>query len=226
VKAPSPTLYVRGAEGRNGLPRLQSVGRIGAAVGRASVGSYRLFVRARAKTFSLLSSGAFASFGARSVIELPVRLAGEARIAIGEDVYVGGGSWLQTLDGPGHAGVLEIGDGTSIAGSCVVSAARSVRIGRKVLVARNVYISDHIHAYDDPTKAVLEQGIERLEPVEIGDGAWLGQNVVVCPGVTIGRGAVIGANAVVLGDVPEHTLAVGVPATVVRRFALEQEVVS
>jgi lipopolysaccharide O-acetyltransferase len=195
-------------------------------VGRASVGSYRLFVRARAKAFSVLSSGAFASFGARSVIEPPVRLAGEARIAIGADVYVGRGSWLQTLEGPGHAGVLEIGDGTSIAGTCVLSAAQSVRIGRKVLVARNVYISDHIHAYDDPTKAVLDQGIERLEPVEIGDGAWLGQNVVVCPGVTIGRGAVIGANAVVIGDVPDHALAVGVPAAVVRSFALGQEVVS
>lgn len=177
--------------------------------------------RARAKTFSLAASGAFASFGARSVIEPPVRLAGEARISIGDDVFVGSGSWLQTLEG--HAGALEIGDGTSIAGLCVLSAASSVRLGRKVLLARNVYISDHIHSYDDPTRAVLDQGIDRIEPVEIGDGAWLGQNVVVCPGVTIGRGAVIGANAVVLKDVPDHSLAVGVPATVVRRFTREPE---
>jgi acetyltransferase-like isoleucine patch superfamily enzyme len=171
-----------------------------------------------------MSSGAFASFGTRSVIEPPVRLAGEARITIGEDVYVGSGSWLQTLQVPGGAGVLEIGDGTSIAGACVLSAAHSVRLGRKVLLARNVYISDHIHAYRDPTRAVLDQGLERLEAVEIGDGAWLGQNVVVCPGVTIGRGAVIGANAVVLDDIPDHSLAVGAPATVVRLFAVEQEV--
>ena len=58
----------------------------------------------------------------------------------------------------------------------------------------------------------------------IGDGAWLGQNVVVCPGVTIGRGAVIGANAVVLDDVPDYAVAVGVPASVVRRFAGTEEV--
>lgn len=215
----TPSLYLRGAWVGNRATYTSRVGRVRAAIGRAAVGSYRLFVRARAKSFSVLSAGAFASFGVRSVLELPVRLAGESRIAIGSDVYIGAGSWLQTLEDAGHGGVLEVGDGTNIAGSCVLSAARSVRLGRKVLLARNVYISDHIHAYDDPTRAVLDQGLVRLEPVEIGDGAWLGQNVVVCPGVTIGQGAVIGANAVVLEDVPEYSVAVGAPAAVVRRFA-------
>lgn len=193
-----------------------------AVVGRAAVGSYRLFVRALSKAFSVLSAGAFASFGRRSVLELPLRLVGEERISIGNDVYVGAGSWLQTLEGPGHQGELAIGDGTSIAGSCVLSAARSVRLGRKVLLARNVYISDHIHAYADTREAVLDQGLTRLEPVEIRDGAWLGQNVVVCPGVTIGEGAAVGANSVVLEDVPAHSLAVGAPSAVVKRYGVEE----
>jgi acetyltransferase-like isoleucine patch superfamily enzyme len=106
-----------------------------------------------------------------------------------------------------------------IAGSCVLSAVAHVRLGRKVLLARNVYISDHIHAYEDTTEAVLDQGVARVEPVDIGDGAWLGQNVVVCPGVSIGRGAVVGANAVVVDDIPDYCLAVGAPARVVRTFA-------
>jgi acetyltransferase-like isoleucine patch superfamily enzyme len=101
----------------------------------------------------------------------------------------------------------------------VLSAATSVRLGEKVLIARNVYVSDHIHAYGNPEVAVLDQGLTRLQPVVIEDGAWLGENVVVCPGVTIGRGAVIGANAVVREDVPPHAVAVGIPARVVSRFA-------
>ena len=177
----------------------------------------KLLARARAKAFSLVSAGAFASFGRSSVLELPVRLAGESRIAIGSDVFVGAGSWLQTLgDGAGVA--LEVGDGTSISGNCVLSAAASVRLGRDVLLARNVYVSDHIHAYADTTLPVLAQGLAKVAPVHIGDGAWLGQNVVVCPGVSIGRGAVVGANSVVLEDVPDFALAVGAPARVVRRF--------
>ena len=195
------SLYVRGAERRDGLLTLEEVGRASSRGGTAYRSGFVSAVSsARApKPFSLASSGAFASFGARSVIEPPVRLVGEARISIGSDVFIGAGSWLQTLDGPDRPGVLEIGDGTSIAGTCVLSAARSVRLGRKVLLARNVYISDHIHAYNDPRRAVLDQGLDRLESVEIQDGAWLGQNVVVCPGVTIGRGAVIGANSVSRG---------------------------
>jgi acetyltransferase-like isoleucine patch superfamily enzyme len=187
---------------------------------------YRLGGRAWAKAFSLLAAHAFASFGSRTVLQPPIRLAGEGRIAVGSDVFVGAGSWLQVLGGETEDVALSIGDGTSIAGNCVLSAASSIRLGRRVLIARGVYVSDHIHAYEDPSQAVLDQGIERVEPVEIGDGAWLGENVVVCPGVRVGKGAVVGANAVVLEDVPDHALAVGVPARVVRRFAESQAPVS
>jgi acetyltransferase-like isoleucine patch superfamily enzyme len=151
------------------------------------------------------------------VIQIPVRLAGEHRIRIGTGVFVGSGSWLQTL-GSAPEVRLEIGDGTSIAGNCVISAAHAVRLGRDVLLARNVYISDHIHAYADTSRPVIGQGIDKLAAVVVDDGAWLGQNVVVCPGVRIGRGAVVGANAVVTDDIPDYTLAVGAPARVVKRF--------
>ena len=114
-----------------------------------------------------------------------------------------------------------IGDGTSIAGYCVLSSARSIRIGRKVLFARNVYVADHGHSFEALGTAVLDQGLRDVRAVEIGDGAWLGQNVFVGPGVTIGRGAVVGANSVVLADVPDHSIAVGAPARVVRTVAPE-----
>jgi acetyltransferase-like isoleucine patch superfamily enzyme len=87
-----------------------------------------------------------------------------------------------------------------------------------VLLARNVYVSDHSHAYADVTRPVRSQGLAEVRPVSIGDGAWLGQGVVVCPGVSIGRGSVIGAGSVVLEDIPDHSVAVGTPARVVRSF--------
>lgn len=195
------------------------------SVGATFLASYQGFARLRAKAFSLLSGGAFASFGARSVIQPPVRLGGVHRISVGSDVFVGAGSWLQVLEGPGDEPALALGDGTSVAGGCVLSAAWSVRLGRKVLLARNVYVSDHVHAFRDLERAVLDQGVDRVEPVEIGDGAWLGQNVVVCPGVSIGRGAVIGANSVVREDVPDYAVAVGAPARVVRYFGSTVEAI-
>jgi acetyltransferase-like isoleucine patch superfamily enzyme len=188
-------------------------------VGTSFLSVYRLWVRTRAKSFSVLASGAFASFGVKTVLEPPIRLSGEARMAIGSYVYVGAGSWLQVLDGEGDGIALSIGDGTNIVGACVLSAVRSVVIGKDVLMARNVYIADHMHAFEDAGTAVIKQGITRVAPVEIGDGAWLGENVVIGPGVRIGRGAVVGANAVVLDDVGDYCVAAGVPSRTIRSFA-------
>jgi acetyltransferase-like isoleucine patch superfamily enzyme len=184
--------------------------------GPLALGAYRSAVRLRDKLFSLLVSGAFRSFGRNSVLQLPIRLHGEGQIEIGDDVFVGAGSWLQVLEPDGGETRIVVGDGTSIAGSCVLSAAVSVTLGPRVLLARNVYVADHRHAFADSGRAVLDQGIEEVAPVVVEEGAWLGQNVVVGPGVTIGRGAVVGANSVVLDDVPARSVAVGAPARVVR----------
>jgi acetyltransferase-like isoleucine patch superfamily enzyme len=192
------------------------------AAGTAVLGAYRLAGRVYAKVFSLGIGGAFAEFGKNSVLQPPVRITGEDRIAIAPEVFIGSDSWLQAL-GPrtgdaSGAVALRIGRGTKIVGHCVISASASVVLGERVLVARNAYIADHAHAFSDPDSAVLEQGVAKVAPVEIGDGAWLGENVVVGPGVRIGRGAVIGANSVVLDDVPDRCVAVGAPARVVRHI--------
>jgi acetyltransferase-like isoleucine patch superfamily enzyme len=155
------------------------------------------------------------------VIEPPVRLTGERWIEVGDDVFIGTGSWLQVLGTPDDV-AIRIGDGTSIVGHCTLSAALSIRLGKKVLFARNVYIADHTHRYDEVGTAVLDQGITGIGAVEIGDGAWLGQNVVIGPNVRIGTGSVVGANSVVLSDVPDYSVAVGAPARVVRSFGTEQ----
>jgi acetyltransferase-like isoleucine patch superfamily enzyme len=190
-------------------------------LGTGAIGLYRLAVRARTKAFTLTVAGAFESLGARSVLELPLRIDGERRMRIGSGVYIGSGCWLQVVDDanlPGNGVAISIGDGTSIAGNCVLSAASSIEVGAHALFARGVYVADHSHGYDDPARPVLDQGITNVAPVVIGDGAWLGENVVVLPGVRIGRGAVVGANAVVTTDVADHAVVVGAPAREVRRF--------
>jgi tetrahydrodipicolinate N-succinyltransferase len=191
-------------------------------LGRISLFCYRTAVRFRSKCFSVLISGAFARFGNRTVLMLPLRVKGENRIAIDEEVFIGAGSWLQTHpDEENQAIAISIGRGTSIAGNCVISAVRGVSIGEDVLLARNVYISDHIHRYSDLGVPIHAQGKDKVKPVVIERGAWLGQNVVVCPGVTIGEGAVIGANSVVTKDVPSHCIAAGAPVRILKTIETE-----
>jgi lipopolysaccharide O-acetyltransferase len=190
--------------------------------GSLGIAAYRNWTKARDRLFAIACRRGFASFGRASVIQLPVRLVGEANVQVGSDVFIGAGSWIQVLSHQSperREPTIRIGDGTSIAGACVLSAAASISIGRKVLMARNVYVADHGHAFADPDEAVLDQGIRDVRAIEIGDGAWLGQNVFVGPGVHIGPGAVVGANSVVLDDVPAWSVAVGAPARIVRTFA-------
>jgi acetyltransferase-like isoleucine patch superfamily enzyme len=184
------------------------------------VALYRASIRLRCKIFSLLISGAFADFGSKTVLMYPIRLNGEERIAIGDHVFIGPGSWLQTLpDAENGSVAVSIGKGSSFAGACVISAVRSVTLEENVLLARNVYISDHIHKYTDIDIPVMAQGLDKIQPVLIKRGAWLGQNVVVCPGVTIGVGAVVGANSVVTKSIPDHCVAAGAPARVLKTIA-------
>jgi acetyltransferase-like isoleucine patch superfamily enzyme len=111
---------------------------------------------------------------------------------------------------------IRIENGVSIVGSCTISAVRSVIVEEDVLIAENVYISDHMHSHDDITRPIIFQGISKIEPVIIRRGSWIGQNVVICPGVTVGRGAVIGANSLVNSSVPDYCVVAGTPARLIK----------
>lgn len=189
-------------------------------IGRLTLRLFQSLTRVRDKLWSMFVGGAFREFGGKSTLSMPCRLAATQHIRIGSGVFLGPGCWLQALPRDGAPEPrLDVGDGTSVSGTCVLSAAQEVVLEENVLLARNVYVSDHIHAYDDVTKAIQHQGLDKVAPVRIKTGAWLGQNVVVCPGVTIGRGSVIGANSVVTSDVPDFSVAVGAPARTVKTFA-------
>jgi len=151
------------------------------------------------------------------VVRLPLRINGERWISVGSDVHFGAGCWLSAEPaGAVTEPVMFIGDGCRFAGGCVISAVSHVRIGREVLIARNVYIADHDHAYGDTSRAIARQGVASVDRVVVDDGAWLGQNCVVT------SGAIVAANSVVTKDVPDHSLAAGAPAKVVKSWAPAQ----
>jgi acetyltransferase-like isoleucine patch superfamily enzyme len=66
----------------------------------------------------------------------------------------------------------------------------------------------------------MDQGIT-AQGITIEDGCWIGAGAIVLDGVRIGRGSCVGAGAVVTASVPDHALAVGMPARVVRNLATD-----
>ncbi len=86
-----------------------------------------------------------------------------------------------------------------------------------MLTADRVYISDNLHGYENPNVPILKQPIKQNGTVRIGEGSWLGVGVAVI-GANIGKHCVIGANAVVTKDIPNYSVAVGIPAKVIKRY--------
>lgn len=58
--------------------------------------------------------------------------------------------------------------------------------------------------------------IDIVRPISVGDNVFLGHGCTLLPGVTIGDNVVIGAGAVVSRDIPSNSVAVGVPARVIK----------
>jgi acetyltransferase-like isoleucine patch superfamily enzyme len=156
----------------------------------------------------------FASCGPHTYIAFPAYINGQIRrLHLGDHVVIGPGSGIWLGDGAD----IWVGDGCTVTAAVHLSAAARITIGRSVLMARNVSIVDNQHSTSDPSRAILEQGLDRVAPIEIKDGAWLGSNSVILPGVTVGRNAVVGANAVVRQDIPDYATAVGIPARIIQK---------
>lgn len=160
----------------------------------------------------------FRTFGRGTSVIFPAGVESPGNIALGQQVYVGYQSYLAAVPLTGAAEcLLQIGDGCSIGRFNHLYATRRVVLGKHVLTANGVYISDNLHGYRDPSRPIIQQPIVQNGVVEIGDGSWIGHNACIL-GVRIGRHCVVGANAVVTRDLPDYSVAVGVPASIVRRY--------
>lgn len=149
---------------------------------------------------------------------METQISGHKRIFIGEHVFIRSYGWLAAEPVTGDPNCsLKIGDYSYIGRFCHIYASSRIEIGKKVLIADKVYLSDNIHGYTDVALPVIDQPVRQTSPVIIGDGAWLGENVCVI-GARIGKNSVVGANSVVTKDIPDYCVAVGSPAIVIKRY--------
>lgn len=88
-----------------------------------------------------------------------------------------------------------------------------------ITIGDHTFIGPHCGLYTAThplSYKIRNKGLEKALPVKIGANCWLGANVSILPGVTVGDGCVIAAGAVVTNDIPENSLAAGVPAKIIR----------
>jgi len=146
--------------------------------------------------------------------------------------------WRVTLVRSWYWGILfaHLGKKTTIAGRITVLTPRNLTMGKGCTVNEGVVINAYApitigdYVRISPGVIINSAGLEYeaapelrphvAAPVIIEDGVWIGSGAIVNPGAHIRKNSVIGSGAVVIGEIPENTVAVGVPAKVKKTIGL------
>ena len=152
----------------------------------------------------------------------PCVLGHPEHIIIGNDSEVLSYGRLQAFPGIIGEGVKDpkivIGDNCLIGYRFCALAAEDILIGKNVIMASDVTIVAHNHGMDVTSSVPYKDQSLQASAVRVGDNCWIGDNVVILPGVTIGKNVVIGAGSIVTKDMPDDVVVVGNPARVIKKF--------
>lgn len=179
-------------------------------------GSIRLFI-------DVLNTKLF--FHSARIVRRPYYIRGKRFIKFNHGFTTGVGMRLDVFADNTNKFLIEFGKNVQINDYVHIAAIESVKIGNNVLIASKVFITDHNHGnysdddnlHSNPATAPQHRILTK-KAVIIEDNVWIGEFVSVLPGVTIKEGSIIGTMSVVTGTIPPYSIAVGIPARVIKKF--------
>ena len=183
---------------------------------------YKKFIYIKKKLYSSWISKEFKSLGYDAIISYPMYLHGGQYISIGNNFHSDIRFRIEAFDqhlGYKFTPIIAIGNNVSINPDCHIGAINQIKIGDNVLIASKVFITDHYHGEINSETIKTPPSKRKLYskgPVTIEKNVWLGEGVVVLPGVSIGENSIIGANAVITKNIPKNSIVGGNPARIIR----------
>ncbi|NNE36624.1 MAG: acyltransferase [Rhodothermales bacterium] len=156
-------------------------------------------------------SSDFRSIGKNVIFEHGVLVFHPNNILLGENIYVGHNTILKAY----HENHMVIGDNTWIGQGCFFHSAGGIKIGMNVGIGPSVKIITSYHEEAGVETPILFSPLT-FEGVVVGDDSDIGVGASILPGVRIGKGVQVGAGSVVTKDLPDFSVAAGVPAKVLR----------
>lgn len=113
---------------------------------------------------------------------------------------------------------LTIGNRCFLGDEVMLDVRGGITLEDDVTISNRCHIVTHINVGYD-THPLQRYFPVKESPVLIKQGAYIGSNAVILPGVTIGKESVVGAGAVVTKNVDAHTVVAGVPARVIKKIS-------
>ena len=183
---------------------------------------YNTFLSIYRIIYSSWISCEFKFFGKNSRILTMRSLVGGEFISIGDNTIIGTQAVITAWGTHGvykFCPTINIGKNVSIGNDCHITSINNIYIGDNVLMGMKVTITDNSHGtnkFEELTIAPVDRKLYSSGPIIIEDGVWIGDKVTILPNTRIGKNSIIGANAVVTEDIPSNSIAVGIPAKVIK----------
>ena len=174
---------------------------------------------------SFYSGWVFSSFkacGENLTLKSSTKIRGLKYIIIGDDFIAGSRLRLEAIDKflvEIYSPLIYIGNNVNINDDCHIGCIDGIEIGDGVLIASKVLIIDHFHGdanLNSIMYAPLERPLVSRGKIKIGNNVWIGEGVVIMPGVNIGDNCIIGANAVVTKSFGVNSVIGGNPAKLIK----------
>jgi acetyltransferase-like isoleucine patch superfamily enzyme len=219
-------LYLRIFVGQESLAGLLRYELLTALLGPMP-GAVGYFLRGKCYRWLLHEAGRGSMFGRSIVLRCP------GRISVGSGVFIDD---QVVLDAKGATSIIELGEQilvgrasilscneatiridnfVSIGPFCFFASKSHIHVGSNVSIGSGTHLMGGGHAFAKLDVPIIRQ--QRLSKgIVVEDGVWIGTGTKILDGVTIGRDSIVGAGAVVTEDIPARSVAVGIPARVIR----------
>jgi acetyltransferase-like isoleucine patch superfamily enzyme len=156
-------------------------------------------------------------FGKGVTLERGVIIDGLMRkgVLLGDNVKIGAYSVIVGAPASNLGEGISMGANSAVDAFSFLGSSGFISIGQNVIMGQHVGFHPENHNFDRTDIPIREQGTTRIG-ITIEDDVWVGSNAIFLDGAHVGKGCVIGAGSVVRGNIPPYSIAVGVPAKVVR----------
>jgi lipopolysaccharide O-acetyltransferase len=158
------------------------------------------------------------------LIRTPYSIKGLGEVIFGKGFLSGNNLRIDCIN---ERSKLVFGENVKVGNNLRIAILENIEIGDNVLIASNVFITDHSHGSYNNDNLVSAPNVPPIDrplickSVKIGKNCWIGEGVVILKGVQIGDGCVIGALSVVQNDIQENSIAAGAPAKVFKKYSNE-----